>query len=139
MVREELKAKSIAALKARDKETRARLSGVLAEFTAAEKEPGFGGWTEDAERTLVGKYVKRLKGSLKDLAGTDLGASYAAEVALLEPYGPQLLDEAATRALVEPLVGQVKGIGPLMGRIMKTHRGKVDPALVKKIATDLGV
>ncbi len=139
MVRDELKAKSIAALKARDKETRARLSGILAEFTAAEKEAGFAGWTEDAERTLVGKYVKRLKGSLKDLEGTELGASYAAEVALLEPYGPQLLDEAATRALVEPLVGQVKGIGPLMGRIMKTHRGKVDPALVKKIAVELGI
>ena len=139
MVREELKAKSIAALKARDKETRARLSGVLAEFTATEKEAGFKGWTEEAERTLVAKYVKRLKSTLKELEGTDLGASYAAEVALLDPYLPQLLDEAATRALVEPLVGQVNGIGPLMGRIMKTHKGKVDPGLVRRIAGELGI
>ena len=139
MVREELKAMSIKALKARDKETRARLSGVLAEFTSAEKDGKFKGWTEEAERTLVAKYVKRLKGSLSELEGTDLGASYAAEIALLEPFTPQLLDEAATRALVEPLVGQVKGIGPLMGRIMKTHRGKVDPALVRRIAEELGI
>ncbi|MCO4770942.1 MAG: GatB/YqeY domain-containing protein [Deltaproteobacteria bacterium] len=139
MVRDELKAMSIAALKSRDKETRAALSGVLAEFTAVEKSGKFTEWTEEAQRDLVAKYVKKLKSSLKDLQGTDLGAAYAAEAALLEPYTPKLLDEAATRALVEPLVGQVKGIGPLMGRIMKTHKGKVDPGLVRRIAVELGI
>lgn len=139
MVREELKAKSIQALKARDKETRAMLSGVLAKFTEVEKSGDFSGWTEESERELVAKYLKQLKGSLKDLEGTELGARYAAEVALLEPYGPQLLDEAATRALLEPMVGQVHGIGPLMGRVMKTHKGKVDPALVRRIAGELGI
>ncbi len=100
MVREQLKAMSITALKARDKELRARLSGVLAEFVSAEKESGFAGWTEAAERDLVGRYAKKLKGSLGELQGTPLGDSYAAEVELLEPFGPQLMDEAATRALL---------------------------------------
>lgn len=139
MVREQLKAMSIAALRARDKETRARLSGVLAEFLSLEKSGKFDGWTEAKEREVVGKYAKRLNSSLKDLAGTDLGASYAAEVALLEPFGPQLMDAAATRALLEPLVGQVQGVGPLMGRVMKTHKGKVDPGLVRQIAKELGI
>ena len=139
MVREQLKAMSIAALRARDKETRSRLSGVLAEFTSVEKSDGFEGWTEERERTLVGKYAKRLQSSLKDLGGTDLGASYAAEVALLKPFGPQLMDAAATRDLLEPLVGQVQGVGPLMGRVMKTHKGKVDPGLVRQVAKELGI
>ena len=139
MVREQLKAMSIAALRARDKETRARLSGVLAEFLSVEKSGSFDGWTEEKERELVGRYAKKLKGSMKELEGTELGASYAAEVALLEPFGPQLLDEAATRALLEPLVGQVSGVGPLMGRVMKTHKGKVDPGLVRRLAQELGI
>ena len=83
--------------------------------------------------------AREVRDALKELEGTDLGASYAAEVALLDPYLPQLLDEAATRALVEPLVGQVNGIGPLMGRIMKSHKGKVDPGLVRRIAGELGI
>jgi len=139
MVREQIKAMSIQALRDRDKVTRARLSGVLADFTAREKDADFTGWTEQSEREIVGRYSKRLLSSLKDLKGTELGDSYEAEAALLEPFGPQLLDEAATRALLEPLVGKVKGVGPVMGRIMKTHKGLVDPSLVRKLAAELGL
>lgn len=139
MVRDELKAQSIAALKARDKETRTLLSGVLAKFTEVEKSGTFTEWTEQAQRELVGKYVKQLEGSLKDLAGTELGAKYQAEIDLLDPYLPKLLDEAATRAILEPLVGQVKGVGPVMGRVMGKYKGQVDPGLVRKLAGELGL
>ena len=139
MVRDELKAQSIAALKARDKETRALLSGVLARFTEVEKSGDFKGWTDANQRELVAKYVKQLSSSLKDLAGTDLGAKYQAEIDLLAPYLPQLLDEAATRAILEPLVGKVSGVGPVMGRVMGQYKGKVDPGLVRKLAGELGL
>ena len=139
MIREQLKAKSIEALKAGDKETRALLTGVLARFLEEEKGSKFNGFTEESERSLVSAYVKTLKSALDQLAGTDLADSYLAEIALLEPYMPQLLDEAATRELVTPLVEGARNLGMFIGSVMKTHKGKVDPALVRRIGQELGL
>jgi hypothetical protein len=139
MIREQLKAKSIAALKAGDKETRALLTGVLARFLEEEKGSKFNGFTEESERSLVSAYVKMLKSALDQLAGSDLEVSYRAEIALLEPYMPQLLDEAATRELVTPLVEGARNLGMFIGSVMKTHKGKVDPALVRRIGQELGL
>ncbi|MEE2828389.1 MAG: GatB/YqeY domain-containing protein [Myxococcota bacterium] len=139
MIREEIKAKSLAALKARDRETRELLSGVLGLFIEKEKTADFAGWTEASERGLVAKYVKSLKGSIEAMAGTELAAKYQSEVDLLEPYLPQVMDEAATRALVEGLVPECQGLGQLMGRVMKDHKGSVDGGLVRRIATELGL
>ena len=139
MIRDEIKAKSIAALKARDRETRELLGGILGRFSEEEKRAGFEGWTEEGERKLIASYVKALKGSIEAMAGTDLAAKYQTEVDLLAPYLPQLLDEAATRAIVEPLVGECRALGQLMGRVMKEHKGKVDAGLVRSIAMELGL
>ena len=139
MIRDEIKARSVAALRARDRETRELLSGVLGLFTEQEKTAGFPGWTEDSERGLVAKYVKSLKSSIEAMAGTDLAAKYQSEVDLLAPYLPQVLDEAATRALVESLAPECQGLGQLMGRVMKDHKGSVDGGLVRRIAMELGL
>jgi uncharacterized protein YqeY len=139
MVRDELKAMSIAALKARDKETRTLLSGMLAKFLEVEKSGKFEGWTEEAQRDLIARHLKQLIGSAKMLAGTELAAQYQKEIDLLAPFGPQLLDEAATRAILEPLVGKVSGVGPVMGRVMSQYKGKVDPGLVRRLAQEMGL
>jgi len=139
MIRDEIKAKSIAALKAGDRQTRSLLSGILGRFSEEEKSSGFGGWSEDVERRLIASYVKSLKGSIDAMAGTELAATYQDEIDLLADYLPQLLDEAATRAIVEPLVPECRVIGQLMGRVMKEHKGKVDPGLVRRIAAEAGL
>lgn len=140
MIRDELKQKSIAALRARDKETRALLGGIIARFLEVEKSEGFTEWTEQAQRDVVGKYVKSLRSSFEALPDGDLARRYEAELALLEPYLPQLLDEAATRALVAPLAEKANGrLGPFMGMVMKAHKGSLDPALVRRIGQELGL
>lgn len=139
MVRDALKKMSIDALKARDNDTRARLSGVLAKFLEEEKSGNHKGWTEESERAVISKYVKTLEASLDELGTSPVAAGYRAEIELLKPFMPQVLDEAATRALVESLAPQVKGMGQLMGLIMKDHKGKVDAGLVKTIAQSLGI
>lgn len=138
-IRDEIKAMSIAALKARDTETRSRLGGVLARFGEVEKEKDFDGWSEEKQRAIVSAYVKQLRGALGDLAGTDLAVAYQAEIDLLAPFLPQLLDAEATRALVAPLAEQARGIGQFMGLVMRAHKGKVDPALVRAIGQELGL
>ena len=72
-------------------------------------------------------------------AHTQVLAIVHGEIDLLAVYLPQLLDEAATRAIVEPLVPECKVIGQLMGRVMKEHKGKVDPGLVRRIAAEAGL
>ncbi len=139
MVRDELKAMSIAALKARDKETRTLLSGVLGRFQEVEKSGKFDGWTEQSQRELIAAHIKQLSSSLEVLAGSDLAAQYQKEIDLLAPFGPQLLDEAATRAILLPMVGKVSGVGPVMGKVMGKYKGQVDPGLVRRLAAELGL
>jgi uncharacterized protein len=139
MIRDELLKKSRAALKAGDKVTRQQLSSVLGKFIEAEKAKGFDKWTDAVEQEVVSKHVKGLRTAIEQMKGGAVADAYAVEIALLEPYLPQLLDEAATRALVEPIVARAKGIGPFMGMVMKDHKGKVDPALVRKIGMELGL
>ena len=139
MIREQLKAQSIAALKSGDKETRALLNGILARFLEEEKSGGFEGFTEQSERTLVSSYVKMVKSGLAQLEEGELADKYRAEIALLEPFMPQLMDEAATRALVTPLAEGARNLGMFMGSVMKQHKGKVDPAMVRKIGAELGL
>jgi len=137
--RDQIKAQSITALKAGDKATRAALSGVLAVFLNEEKSGKFDGWTAALETKLVSVYVKQLKSALTEMRPGDLYDSYEFEIGLLQPYLPQVLDEAATRALVESLAPNAKGLGQLMGMVMKDHKGKVDGGLVRRIAMELGL
>jgi len=139
MVREELKRRSIEALRARDAETRSMLTGVLAKFTEEEKVEGFKGWTPDAEREVVEKYVKSLEKALAQIPAGHLADQYRKEVDLLRPYLPERLGEAQTRALIAPLAAQAKGLGQFMGLVMKQHKGQVDPELVKRIGAELGL
>ncbi len=139
MIREDIKARSIAALKARDSATRSRLGGILARFLEVEKSAGFDGWTESKEQEIVAKYVKQLSASLEAMKGSKVADGYAAEIALLDQYLPKMLDEAATRELVAPLAEQARGLGQFMGLVMKAHKGKVDPRLVRAVGMDLGL
>ena len=126
-------------LKARDSETRSRLGGILARFLEIEKSAGFDGWTEAKQQEVVAKYVKQLQASVEAMKGSAVAESYAAEIALLEPYLPKLLDEAATRELVAPLAEQARGLGQFMGLVMKSHKGKVDPRIVRAVGQELGL
>ena len=139
MIREDIKARSIAALKARDSATRSRLGGILARFLEVEKSAGFDGWTESKEQEIVAKYVKQLSASLEAMKGSKVAEAYAAEIGLLDQYLPKMLDEGATRELVAPLAEQARGLGQFMGLVMKEHKGKVDPRLVRAIGMDLGL
>ncbi|MCP4867313.1 MAG: GatB/YqeY domain-containing protein [Proteobacteria bacterium] len=138
-IRDQIKAQSITALKARDKATRSALSGVLALFTEQEKSGKFDGWTEAAEQSLVASYVKKLKSALGEMRDGDVKDSYVFEIGLLEPYLPTLLNRDETRNLIEPMVADAKGLGHLMGMVMREHKGKVDGKLVRELAMELGL
>ncbi len=139
MIRDDLKRRSREALKAGDRETRSLLSSILGKFTEAEKDKRFGGWSEQAELEVVTRHVKGLRQGIEQMREGEVVERYRTEVALLEPYLPTMLDEAATRELVAPLAAEARNLGQFMGMVMKQHRGEVDPQLVRRIGQELGL
>ena len=109
---------------------------------------GFAGQVDDAlVLDVIGAYRKQLKKAIAEYekAG-ERGAAPAAqlrfEVEFCERYLPKGLDEAALRALVKERLGTLgitdpKQVGRLVGDVMKTHKGQVEAADVKRLAVEL--
>ena len=109
---------------------------------------GFAGQIDNAlVLDVIGAYRKQLQ---KAIAEYDkLGERGAAQSAQLrfeqefcESYLPTGMDEAAVRALVQERlaalgIADAKQIGRLIGDIMKTHKGQVEAADVKRVAEEL--
>ena len=109
---------------------------------------GFAGPVDDALiLDVIGAYRKQLQKAIAEYekAG-ERGASQAAElrfeVEFCERHLPKGLDEAAVRALVKERLGALgitdpKQVGRLVGDVMKTHKGQVEAADVKRFAEEL--
>jgi hypothetical protein len=109
---------------------------------------GFSGQVDDAlVLDVIGAYRKSLQKALPDYekAG-ERGAAQAAqlkfEIEYLERWLPKGMDEAALRALVAERIkalgiADAKQVGRLVGDVMKTHKGQVEAADVKRVAEEL--
>jgi len=109
---------------------------------------GFSGEVDDALAVeVIGAYRKQLQKALGEFEKVgDRGAEHAArlrfEIGVTERWLPQGLDERAVRALVRERIATLrvsdpKQAGRLVGDVMKTHKGQVDAADVKRIAEEL--
>ena len=105
---------------------------------------GFKGQVDDPLiQDVIATYQKSLRKAMEDYKDTgDRGAEMRKqlefEINYCDRFLPKKLDEAATRALVKETIAKTGATqaGRLMGEIMKTHKGQVDAALVKKIAEE---
>jgi uncharacterized protein YqeY len=109
---------------------------------------GFSGVVDDAlVLDVIGAYRKQLQKALVEFekAG-ERGAAQAAQlrfdIAFCERYLPKGLDDAALRALVKERLAALgiadpKQVGRLVGDVMKTHKGQVEAADVKRIAEEM--
>lgn len=109
---------------------------------------GFAGEVDDALiLDVIGAYRKQLQKALVEYEALgERGAAPAAqlrfEIAFCERYLPRGLDEAALRALVRDRlaalgIADAKQVGRLVGDVMKTHKGQVEAADVKRIAEEM--
>ncbi len=136
------------ALKEKDTRTADVVRMIKTNLSERRTAKGFSGEVDDAlVLDVIGTYRKQLQKALVEFekAG-ERGAAQAAqlrfEVEFCERYLPKGLDETALRALVRERLGALgiadaKQIGRLMGDIMKTHKGQVEAADVKRIAEEL--
>ena len=109
---------------------------------------GFAGTVDDAlVLDVIGAYRKQLQKALAEFEKVgERGAAQAAqlrfEIGFLDGYLPRGMDDTALRALVKERVAALavtdaKQVGRLVGDIMKSHKGQVDAADVKRIAEEV--
>lgn len=109
---------------------------------------GFSGTVDDAlVLDVIGAYKKQLQKALVEFEKVgERGAAHVAqlqfELEFCDRYLPKGMDEAALRALVKERLGALgiadaKQAGRLIGDVMKTHKGQVDAAEVKRVAEEL--
>jgi uncharacterized protein len=136
------------AIKDKDGRTADVVRMIKTRLTERRTAKGFSGAIDDAlVLDVIATYRKQLQKALPEFekAGDRAAPQVAQirfEVGFCDRYLPKGLDEAALRALVRERLaalgfGDAKQLGRLVGDIMKTHKGLVDAADVKRIAEDL--
>jgi hypothetical protein len=109
---------------------------------------GFSGTVDDAlVLDVISAYRKQLLKAVEEFAnagekGAEQAAELKSEIAFCEKFLPKGMDEAALRTLVKERIAALgindpKQTGRLMGDIMKTHKGQVEAADVKRLAEEL--
>jgi hypothetical protein len=136
------------AIKGRDTRTADVVRMLKTRLAERRTAKGFSGEVTDAlVLDVIGAYRRQIQKAIPEFekAG-DRGAAQLAqlrfELEFCERYLPKSLDEAAMRALVGERLGALgltdpKQVGRLVGDIMKTHKGQVEAADVKRVAEEL--
>jgi hypothetical protein len=117
----------------------------LTERTTAK---GFAGQVDDALiADVIASYRKQLQKALAEYEkagerGRTQAEELRFEIGFCERYLPKGMDEGALRALVRERIGALaiadpKQVGRVVGDVMKTHKGQVEAADVKRVAEEL--
>ena len=144
MLSEQIKADQIAALKAGDSNKRSVLTMLISAVKnreLAKREP----LNDEEVLAVISTEAKRRKEAIDQftVAGRpELAEQEKSELAILQVYLPEQLNEAATRHEVEVIVNEQKAagkteIGPIMAAVMAKLKGKVDGGLVSRIVKEL--
>ena len=137
MIRDDIKAAQITAMKAGDKEARAAISLMQSAIKNRDIEARTGKSPDDDDTLVIEvlqKMVKQrresiemfVKGNRQELADAE-----AAEVAVIERFLPRQMDEAETRAAVEAIKAELgasgmKDMGRVMAELKARHASELD-------------
>jgi len=147
MIRDDIKAATIAAMKAGEKDRTAALRQISAKIKDRDIEERTAASPVADDDVLVTsvlqKMAKQRRESIEmyDAGGrTELAAVERAELAVIEEFLPQMMDEAATKAAIEAIKAELgassmKDMGAVMGELRARHGavldGKLASGLVK--------
>jgi uncharacterized protein YqeY len=136
------------AIKAKDARRADAVRMLKTRITERRTAKGFTGTVDDAVvQDVIGSYRKQLQKALAEYE--KVGERGAAQVDQLRfeiefcaQFLPKRMDEDAVRAIVRERIAtlgmsDVKQVGRLVGDVMKTHKGQVEAADVKRLAEEL--
>lgn len=135
------------AMKAKDQRVVDTLRMVRAKIMDVQNAKGFEGeMTDDRVVDTIASYVKQLRKAVPEYeragdAGHAMVEKLTFEIDYLSQFLPKMLDETATRAVVADVLAKLgvtdpKRAGQVVGAVMKTHAGQVEPALVKRLVDE---
>ena len=136
------------AIRARDTRTADVVRMLKTRLMERRTAKGFTGAVDDAlVQDVIATYRKQLQKAMAEFekAG-ERGAGHAAqlrfEVEFCDRFLPRGLDDASLRSLVRERLtalgmSDAKQVGRLIGDIMKTHKGQVEAADVKRVAEEM--
>ena len=138
---DEVRSAMVAAMKAKDKDTKETLSALLAALKnkAIDKRADL---TEEEEVQVILKEIKQTKETLEMTPAdrTDIIEECEKRIAVLEQYAPKMMDEAEIRAVIDATLSEVgieapeaKDKGKIMKVLMPKVKGKADGKLVNDI------
>ncbi|MBY9061937.1 GatB/YqeY domain-containing protein [Sphingomonas yunnanensis] len=150
MIRDDIKAAQIAAMKAGDKEARATIGLIQAAVKNRDIELRTGAAPADDDAVVVEVLQKMVKQRRESIAmyeqggRPELAAAEQAEVAVIERFLPQQMSEDETRTAIESIkaelgAGGMKDMGRVMAELKARHATTLDmskaSALVKAALT----
>ncbi|HAN30027.1 MAG TPA: hypothetical protein DCQ06_00380 [Myxococcales bacterium] len=132
------------AMQARDKVAMSAIKMARSKLTEARTAKGAKELDDARARAVIASYVKSLRGAIEEFQShgvsedDDSITGLQAEIAVLDPWLPQLLGAEQTAAIVDAVIAEHGLAGPkMMGRgmglVMKDHKGSVDAGLVKRL------
>ena len=138
---EEVRSAMVAAMKAKDKDTKETLSALLAALKnkAIDKRADL---TEEEEIQVIMKEIKQTKETLEMTPAdrTDIIEECQKRLAVLEQYAPKLMDEAEIKEVIASVLAGLgietptgKDKGKIMKELMPQVKGKADGKLVNQI------
>lgn len=138
---DEVRSAMIAAMKAKDKDTKETLSALLAALKnkAIDKRADL---TEEEEVQVIMREIKQTKETLELTPAdrTDIIDECKKRLAVLEQYAPKLMDEAEIKAVIDATLSEIgieaptaKDKGKIMKVLMPKVKGKADGKLVNEL------
>jgi uncharacterized protein YqeY len=137
MIRDDIKAALVTAMKGGDKQTTSTIRLIQAAIKNRDIEARTGKAPDDDDvlvSEVLQKMVKQRRESItmyEQGNRPELAASEAAEVAVIERFLPKMMDEAETKAAIEAIKAEigassVKDMGRVMAELKARHAGKLD-------------
>ena len=137
MIRDQIKQAQIAAMKAGDKETRNAVSLIQAAVKNRDIEARTQANAPDDDALVIEVLQKMVKQRRESIAmyrqggREELAAAEETEVAVIERFLPQQMDEAATRAAIEAIKTELgatdmKDMGRVMAELKARHASELD-------------
>jgi uncharacterized protein YqeY len=139
MIRDDIKAATIAAMKGGDKETTATLRLVSAAIKNRDIEARTGSAPADDDQLVTEVLQKMIKqrresaevyrkGGREDRAAAEEG-----EIAVIERFLPKQLSDEEARAAVQAIIAEtgassIKDMGKVMAEVKARHAGELEPA-----------
>lgn len=138
---DEVRSAMVAAMKAKDKDTKETLSALLAALKnkAIDKRADL---TEEEEIQVILKEIKQTKETLEMTPSdrTDIIVECKKRLAVLENYAPKMMDETEIKEVIASVLTKLeietpvaKDKGRIMKELMPQVKGKADGSLVNQV------